>query len=201
MSGCCRQTRGALRQKAWSARGGSASKKSSRWVGRAWQGRAVWEGRGEGSGGDGVLAGRSWAANAPPAGAATLLLVVALGRPGPCNHCCLGFHNPTRPAPASCPSARPQAVEVGAGRKVFDLQLPDLGPYSLDFSRSGRHMLLAGRKGHLALMDWQRTRLICEVQVRGGSRGCKGCCCVVAAVVVTAVAAIAAAVRHCAVVC
>ena len=92
-------------------------------------------------------------------------------------------------------------MEVGAGRKVFDLQLPDLGPYSLDFSRSGRHMLLAGRKGHLALMDWQRTRLICEVQVRGGSRGCKGCCCVVAAVVVTAVAAIAAAVRHCAVVC
>ena len=107
---------------------------------------------------------------------------------------------PPCPAPYT-PCYNLQAVEVGAGRKVFDLQLPDLAPYSLDFSRSGRHMLLAGRKGHLALMDWQRTRLICEVQVRGGSRGCKGCCCVVAAVVVTAVAAIAAAVRHCAVVC
>ncbi len=58
-----------------------------------------------------------------------------------------------------------QAVEVGAGRKVFDLQLDQLGPYSIDFNRSGRHMLLAGRKGHLALMDWQRRQLICEVQV------------------------------------
>ncbi len=65
-----------------------------------------------------------------------------------------------------------QAVDVGAGRKVFDLQLDQLGPYSIDFNRSGRHMLLAGRKGHLALMDWQRRHLICEVQVgRDGRRG------------------------------
>ena len=62
--------------------------------------------------------------------------------------------------------ALPQAVEVGAARKAFDLSLPQLGPYSLAFTRSGRHMLLAGRKGHLALMDWQRSRLVCEVQVR-----------------------------------
>ncbi|KAL4457883.1 hypothetical protein ABPG75_012748 [Micractinium tetrahymenae] len=58
------------------------------------------------------------------------------------------------------------AGEAGAARKAFDLSLPQLGPYSLDFTRSGRHMLLAGRKGHLALMDWQRSRLVCEVQVR-----------------------------------
>lgn len=32
-------------------------------------------------------------------------------------------------------------------------------------------MLLAGRKGHLALMEWQRSRLICEVQVRGLAPG------------------------------
>ena len=61
-----------------------------------------------------------------------------------------------------------QAVEGGAARKAYDLQLPALGPYSLSFTRSGRHMLLAGRKGHLALMDWQRHRLVCEVQVRVG---------------------------------
>ena len=67
------------------------------------------------------------------------------------------------------PPSRPpalQAAEAGAGRKVFDLSLPQLGPYSLDFTRSGRHLLLAGRKGHLALLDWQRTRLVCEVQVK-----------------------------------
>ena len=56
-------------------------------------------------------------------------------------------------------------AEVGAGRKVFDLQLDRLGPYSLAFTRSGRHMLLGGRKGHLALMDWQRAQLLSEHQV------------------------------------
>ncbi len=71
------------------------------------------------------------------------------------------------PAPRS---TAPQAVEAGAARKAFDLSLPQLGPYTLSFTRSGRHMLLAGRKGHLALMDWQRSRLICEVQVRGWLR-------------------------------
>ena len=31
-------------------------------------------------------------------------------------------------------------VEVGAARKAFDLQLPDLGPYRVDFTRNGRYM-------------------------------------------------------------
>lgn len=56
-------------------------------------------------------------------------------------------------------------VEVGAARKVFDLSLTELGPYSLDFTRSGRYMAIAGRAGHLALMEWQKGRLISEVQV------------------------------------
>ncbi|PNH04286.1 putative U3 small nucleolar RNA-associated protein 7 [Tetrabaena socialis] len=58
------------------------------------------------------------------------------------------------------------AVDVTAARKAFDLNLPDLGPYSLSFSRNGRFMLMGGRLGHLALMDWQRSHLVCEVQVR-----------------------------------
>jgi len=57
-------------------------------------------------------------------------------------------------------------VSIGAGRKVFDLSLTELGPYNLDFSRSGRHMLLGGRRGHLALMDWQRLETVCELQVK-----------------------------------
>ena len=56
-------------------------------------------------------------------------------------------------------------VDVGASRKIFDLRLDELGPYNLDFSRSGRYMLIGGRKGHLALMDWQSGRTFCEVQV------------------------------------
>ena len=58
-----------------------------------------------------------------------------------------------------------QEADVGAAKKVFDLDLPELGPYNLTFTRSGRHMLLGGRKGHLALMEWQQRHLVCEVQV------------------------------------
>lgn len=58
------------------------------------------------------------------------------------------------------------AVETGAAAKVFDLSLPQLGPYNVAFSRSGRHMLLGGLKGHLAVMEWQQSHLTCEVQVR-----------------------------------
>ncbi len=56
-------------------------------------------------------------------------------------------------------------AEKGAAQKVFDLDLPELGPYNLGFTRSGRHMLLGGRKGHLAIMEWQQRHLVCEVQV------------------------------------
>ena len=59
-----------------------------------------------------------------------------------------------------------EEAEAGAAAKVFDLDLPELGPYNLAFTRSGRHMLLGGRKGHLALMDWQQHHLVCEVQAR-----------------------------------
>eukprot|EP00775_Hariotina_reticulata_P010913 gene10913-11067_t len=62
------------------------------------------------------------------------------------------------------------AVEQGAARKAFDLALPELGPYSMSYSRSGRHMVIGGMKGHLAVMDWQTGQLSCEVQVRETTR-------------------------------
>lgn len=58
------------------------------------------------------------------------------------------------------------AVDVTAARKAFDLSLPALGPYSMRFTSSGRHALLGGERGHLALLEWQRAHLVCEVQVR-----------------------------------
>jgi hypothetical protein len=58
------------------------------------------------------------------------------------------------------------AVEQGAARKAFDLALPDLGPYRCAYSRAGRHIVLGGTKGHLAVMEWQSSHLTCEVQVR-----------------------------------
>ncbi len=61
------------------------------------------------------------------------------------------------------------AVETGAAQKVLDLPLPELGPYSLAFSRSGRHALLGGNKGHLAVMEWQKAHLTSEIQVSSGA--------------------------------
>lgn len=55
------------------------------------------------------------------------------------------------------------AVDVGTSNKKFDLRLTELGPYTLDFSRNGRKLLLGGRKGHVASMDWQLGKLDCEL--------------------------------------
>ena len=54
---------------------------------------------------------------------------------------------------------------MGAAKKPFDLQLPQLGPYALDFTRSGNYMVLGGRRGHLALLQWQQAQQFAEVQV------------------------------------
>lgn len=63
-------------------------------------------------------------------------------------------------------------VGVDTARKSFELRLgsdkgaPGLGPYRCDYTRNGRHLLLGGRKGHLAAFDWQAGKLSCEIQVR-----------------------------------
>ncbi|GER30276.1 transducin/WD40 repeat-like superfamily protein [Striga asiatica] len=57
-------------------------------------------------------------------------------------------------------------VDILSRRKQFDIILPDLGPYTLDFSLSGRYMVAGGRKGHLALLDMKNMDLIKEFQVR-----------------------------------
>ena len=51
-------------------------------------------------------------------------------------------------------------------RKGFELKLNDLGPYLADYTRNGRSLLLAGRKGHVSTMDWQAGKLRCELQLR-----------------------------------
>ncbi|KAL6504121.1 hypothetical protein OROGR_026044 [Orobanche gracilis] len=57
-------------------------------------------------------------------------------------------------------------VDILSRRKQFDIVLPELGPYTLDFTLSGRYMVAAGRKGHLALLDMNNMDLIKEFQVR-----------------------------------
>ncbi|QIW97187.1 hypothetical protein AMS68_002705 [Peltaster fructicola] len=55
-------------------------------------------------------------------------------------------------------------VGLETAKKSFDLQLAE-GPYVFDYSRNGRDLLLAGRKGHVATMEWRSGKLGCELQL------------------------------------
>ncbi|KAJ3132749.1 Small subunit (SSU) processome component, partial [Irineochytrium annulatum] len=55
-----------------------------------------------------------------------------------------------------------EAVDMNTRKKIFDLKSKDFGPYSLDYTRNGKFLLLAGRKGHISTMDWASRELGCE---------------------------------------
>ncbi|KAJ6795969.1 putative U3 small nucleolar RNA-associated protein 7 [Iris pallida] len=57
-------------------------------------------------------------------------------------------------------------VDVNSSRKPFDMILPELGPYTMEYTPSGRYMMVGGRKGHLAMIDMISMDLIKEFQVR-----------------------------------
>lgn len=56
-------------------------------------------------------------------------------------------------------------VDVETAKKGFELKLDSLGPYVHDYTRNGRDLLLAGRKGHVATMDWRSGKLSCELHL------------------------------------
>ena len=64
-------------------------------------------------------------------------------------------------------------LTVETAKKGFDLKLERLGPYVADYTRNGRSLLLAGRKGHIATMDWRGRKLGCEVQLQETVRDAK----------------------------
>ena len=47
------------------------------------------------------------------------------------------------------------------------------GRYSLDYTRNGRHLLLGSEKGHLAMLDWKRKSIVCEINVKETIRNVK----------------------------
>lgn len=57
------------------------------------------------------------------------------------------------------------SVGLETAKKGFELRLNDMGPYRMDYTRNGRNLLLAGRKGHVATMDWRDGKLGCELQL------------------------------------
>lgn len=66
-----------------------------------------------------------------------------------------------------------QDVAVETAQKGFELKLDALGPYVCDYTRNGRELLLAGRKGHVATMDWREGKLGCELQLAETVRDAK----------------------------
>lgn len=56
-------------------------------------------------------------------------------------------------------------LSIETAKKGFELKLEDLGPYVADYTRNGRSLLLAGRKGHVSTMDWRAGELKCELQL------------------------------------
>lgn len=58
-----------------------------------------------------------------------------------------------------------QNSAVETAQKRFDLSLTEFGPYTFDYSRNGRELLLGGRKGHVATMDWREGKLGCEINL------------------------------------
>jgi len=50
----------------------------------------------------------------------------------------------------------------------FSILDAGLGPYTLDFTPSGRYMAIAGRKGHIGLLDVKNMDLLKEFQVSFG---------------------------------
>lgn len=58
-----------------------------------------------------------------------------------------------------------ESVAVETAKKGFELKLEGLGPYVCDYTRNGKGLLLAGRKGHVATMDWRDGKLGCELQL------------------------------------
>ena len=64
-------------------------------------------------------------------------------------------------------------LDIETSRKGFELKLEAFGPYVADYTRNGRGLLLAGRKGHVSTMDWRGGVLGCELHLRETIRDAK----------------------------
>lgn len=64
-------------------------------------------------------------------------------------------------------------VDIQTARKSFDIKLTDLGPYKVDYSRTGNHLLICGAKGHVAAFDWKQGQLESEIQLGETCRAAK----------------------------
>ncbi|KAJ9640726.1 uncharacterized protein PV06_07026 [Exophiala oligosperma] len=64
------------------------------------------------------------------------------------------------------------AVGIQQAKKSIEFKL-DLGPYVADYTRNGRSLLLAGRKGHVATCEWRAGKPGCELHLNETIRDAK----------------------------
>ncbi|CCF60720.1 hypothetical protein KAFR_0L01120 [Kazachstania africana CBS 2517] len=57
------------------------------------------------------------------------------------------------------------SVDVSTANKALDLSLKEFGPYHINYSRNGTHLLISGRRGHVASMDWRKGELRAELNL------------------------------------
>ena len=55
--------------------------------------------------------------------------------------------------------------EAAKGRREWKLE-EAMGPYRCRYTRNGRHLIVAGRNGHVASFDWRVGTLHAEIQLR-----------------------------------
>lgn len=57
-------------------------------------------------------------------------------------------------------------VDLNSAKNVMNLHLTNFGPYAINFSRNGRYVLFAGRRGHVSIMDCLRISVGTEMQLQ-----------------------------------
>lgn len=48
---------------------------------------------------------------------------------------------------------------------IFDLSLPENGPFYIDYTRNGKYLLMGGEKGIISMLDWKEKNLILDFNV------------------------------------